>query len=64
METKKEVRAIEKWRLSVKWEGKYRCSPEYDSAEEACKNIVPFALKVPRFLNVTVERVVRYEAVG
>lgn len=62
METKKEVKAVEKWRLSIKWEGKYRCSPEYDTVEQACANIVPFAKKTPRFLNVTVERVVRYVA--
>lgn len=62
MDTKKEMKVVEKWRLSVKWEGKYRTSPEYDSPEEACRNIVPFVKKSARFLNVTIERVIRYEA--
>lgn len=62
MDNNKEVKAVEKWRLSVKWEGKYRPSPEYDSVEEACRNIVPFAKKSARFLNVTIERIIRYEA--
>lgn len=60
----KEVKAIEAWRLSVKWEGKYRTSPEYSTPEEACKAILAFVknVKCPRFLPVTVERVIRYEA--
>lgn len=63
METKS-VKALEAWRLSVKWEGKYRTSPEYQTPEQACTAIVSFLknAKCPRYLPVTVERVVRYVA--
>ena len=62
---KSEVKAIEAYRLSVKWEGKYRCSPEYATPEQACEAIVAFVknAKCPRFLPVTIERVTRYVAV-
>ena len=61
---KKSVKALEAWRLSVKWEGKYRTSPEYATPEQACNAIVPFLKNAncPRYLPVTIERVVRYVA--
>lgn len=60
----KSVKAIEAWRMSIKWDGKYRCSPEYGTIEECAKAVVPFLKhsKCPRFLPVTFERVVRYVA--
>ena len=60
----KSVKVLEAWRLSVKWEGKYRTSPEYATPEQACAAIVPFLknTKCPHYLPVTVECVVRYVA--
>ena len=64
METKQSVKALEAWRLSVKWDGKYRTSPEYATPEQAATAIVAFLknVKCPRYLHVTIERVVRYVA--
>ena len=61
---KSSVKSVEAWRLSVKWEGKYRTSPEYATEELACAAIVAFLknAKCPRYLPVTIERVVRYVA--
>ena len=60
----KSVKAIEKYRIVVKWDGKYRTSPEYDTIEECTKAVVPFLKhnRCPRFLPVTFERIVRYVA--
>ena len=61
---KSSVKAIETYRLSIKWEGKYRCSPEYATIEQAAEAIIPFLknVKCPRFLPVTFERCTRYVA--
>lgn len=63
METKKSVKRIETYSLNVKFEGSWRKSPEYETPEEACKNLVPFVKKHGgQFLSVTVVRNVRFEA--
>ena len=61
---KSSVKALVAWRLSIKWEGKYRTSPEYATEELACAAIVAFLknTKCPRYLPVTIERVTRYVA--
>ena len=63
MEANKNVCEVVKWCINVKWNGEWRKSPEYNSEEEACTNIVPFLKQLKgKFLNVTIVRETRYEA--
>lgn len=63
MKTKKSVKATVTYSLNVKFGGEWRQSPEYATAEEACKNLVPFVNKHGgQYLSVTIIRNVRYVA--
>jgi hypothetical protein len=63
MEANKNVREVVKWCINVKWNGEWRKSPEYDTEQQACDNIVPFLKQMKgKYLNVTIVRETRFEA--
>ena len=65
MESNKSMKQVIKYSLNVKFEGTWRRSPEYDTPEEACANLVPFVKKHNgQFLSVTIVRNVRYVSAG
>ena len=48
---------IVKYTVAIKVGGKWRTSEPYDTAEEACKNIVPFlTICKQRYTSVTITR--------
>ena len=60
---KSSVKPIVTYSINVKFDGEWRKSPEYNSPEEATKNLVPFIEKNPgQYLSVTIVRNIRYVA--